>query len=251
MLERFWIKVEKTQTCWNWKGAKNIHGGLVIVNNKHYRPNRLSYEIFKGKIPENKVVLSSCKNILCVNPSHLILTNKTNQNNNKTHCPQGHPYSGVNSEGKRICHTCQAQRMNDRYHNPATGQKQYQLDQQKINKDSVNANTRRWHAKNPDYFKNWEFEHPRSHVMDPPEIQQAKQQARIRDKNTCQKEGCKKTSKEISIHVHHIKLKAEYPELAADVDNLVCLCVTHHAQTHKERGDPYWRWIISNAGAYE
>ena len=34
---RFWAKVEKTEDCWLWKGAKRWDGyGLVVINGKQY-----------------------------------------------------------------------------------------------------------------------------------------------------------------------------------------------------------------------
>lgn len=38
--------------------------------------SRLTYEMFKGKIPDNLVVFHSCKNHSCCNPDHLFVGNR-------------------------------------------------------------------------------------------------------------------------------------------------------------------------------
>ena len=50
---RFWSKVEKTDTCWLWTASKNHNGyGIFDINGKTQRAHRLSYELYKGKIPD-------------------------------------------------------------------------------------------------------------------------------------------------------------------------------------------------------
>lgn len=48
---RFWEKVEKTQGCWNWSGAKTDGYGRVEVDSKMMRAHRYAYQILKGPIP--------------------------------------------------------------------------------------------------------------------------------------------------------------------------------------------------------
>lgn len=81
-LPRFWEKIEKTETCWNWKAHKLKKGyGHFHSKGKEILAHRYSYELHKGKIPENLFVLHSCDNPSCVNPDHLWLgTKKDNRN---------------------------------------------------------------------------------------------------------------------------------------------------------------------------
>lgn len=120
LIDRFNSKIIKTGNCWEWISLKSTNNyGIFRLNNKNYSSHRLSYELYKGKIPEGLVIDHLCKNTLCVNPDHLeAVTQKINlyrgntvtlNHSKKTHCPQGHEYSGKNLylyEGSRYCKTC-------------------------------------------------------------------------------------------------------------------------------------------------
>jgi hypothetical protein len=80
MEERFFAKVNKTETCWLWTGCKRPGGyGQVTINKKAYSTNRISYEMHKGKIPDGLIIRHKCDIPSCVNPDHLeIGTHKDN-----------------------------------------------------------------------------------------------------------------------------------------------------------------------------
>ncbi len=128
---RFWKKVvELPNGCWQWTAAKHDAGyGRFRFAGKMVYAHRWAYETLVGPIPEGLQIDHLCRNPPCVNPSHLEpVTNRENTMRGltpKTHCPQGHPYSGDNLgitkdkyayQGKRrFCRQC-SREADKRYH---------------------------------------------------------------------------------------------------------------------------------------
>ena len=107
-----------------WTGAKNTKGyGNVGIEGKVRSVHRVAYEEIMGPIPAGLELDHLCRNRACYNPEHLEPVTHTENmrrgrvfdyQRNKTHCPQGHLYSGSNlivqyqKKGyiNRVCRTC-------------------------------------------------------------------------------------------------------------------------------------------------
>ena len=75
--KRFWEKVRKTSTCWNWIASKGPDGlGRISAGRRGRAPlvaSRVSWELANGRIPDNHCVIQTCRNTSCVRPEHLRL----------------------------------------------------------------------------------------------------------------------------------------------------------------------------------
>lgn len=71
--ERFWAFVEKTDTCWLWRGMLRGegYGGLRYERKENYA-HRVAWELANGRpVPVGLVVMHSCDNRICCRPEHL------------------------------------------------------------------------------------------------------------------------------------------------------------------------------------
>ena len=114
--DRFWSKVAKTDSCWEWQGSKDRKGyGRIHLKGFPQLAHRVAYELLIGQIPEGLTLDHLCCNPPCVNPAHLEpVTNEENLRrwySNIPACPKGHPYTEANTyrdpkHGHRRCRTC-------------------------------------------------------------------------------------------------------------------------------------------------
>lgn len=123
--EKFWSKVEKTDTCWLWTGPRLPNGyGRLWLNGRLRTVHRLAWELARGPIPDGLVIDHACRVRNCVNPDHMeVVTGGDNTrrgigptaiNARKTHCIRGHEFTPENTywpaKGGRICRACARQR---------------------------------------------------------------------------------------------------------------------------------------------
>lgn len=129
--------VDATSGCWRWTGSLNDSGyGLVYNEGRQRRAHRVTYELYRGAVPEGLWLDHQCHNRdkscvggrkcphrRCVNPDHLEpATNRENavrgraadsvraRNAERTHCKNGHELTPdnvhVNAKGHRGCRAC-------------------------------------------------------------------------------------------------------------------------------------------------
>lgn len=90
----FESKIDKSGSCWIWTGTKNSYGyGIFLLPGEiPVRAHRYAFEFFNDMIiPKDWVVMHTCDNPPCVNPAHLKLGTK-NDNNKDTANKRRHNY---------------------------------------------------------------------------------------------------------------------------------------------------------------
>ncbi|MCD1287337.1 MULTISPECIES: HNH endonuclease signature motif containing protein [unclassified Brevibacterium] len=79
--ELLWSRVDRTDTCWLWTGPLSDQNyGLFNKDRKTWYAHRYFYTRFKGEIPEGLEIDHICWVTNCVNPDHLRLADRTQQN---------------------------------------------------------------------------------------------------------------------------------------------------------------------------
>ena len=70
----FWVKVDKTESCWLWLASKNKSGYGNFRSNTFFKgeilAHRVSFRLAYGRVPIGNV-LHHCDTPACVNPAHL------------------------------------------------------------------------------------------------------------------------------------------------------------------------------------
>jgi hypothetical protein len=72
MEEKFWSKVNKTDSCWLWTGCITQKGyGQVRRKEKTYYTHQYAWILSGNTIPEGHLMRHKCRSRNCCNPEHL------------------------------------------------------------------------------------------------------------------------------------------------------------------------------------
>ena len=125
-VNRFQANVSKLPSgCWEWTAScyQNGYGSFYYAGRK-IKAHRFAYETLVGVIPKGLEIDHLCRNRRCVNPAHMELVTRSENilrgllpgigrayQQNKTYCPNGHPYNEANTYLRidrqgRECRTC-------------------------------------------------------------------------------------------------------------------------------------------------
>ena len=100
---RFWKKVKKGPSCWEWTGSRDRKGyGRIAATLavRNLKAHRISYQLHVGPIPPGLSVLHKCDNPGCVRPDHLFLG--TNADNMQDMISKGRGGLGERNPGARL-----------------------------------------------------------------------------------------------------------------------------------------------------
>lgn len=83
--QRFWQKVRKTESCWEWIGSGNGKGyGRIWVDGRLRYAHRVAWELTNRPVPQDMDLDHRCGNRACVNPAHLRVTTRSQNNQHRT-----------------------------------------------------------------------------------------------------------------------------------------------------------------------
>lgn len=109
--DRFWVKVNKSDGCWEWTAHRHVSGyGMINIDRVPRYAHRVAYEMLRGEIPDGLQLDHLCRNRGCVNPDHLEpVTNRENtlrgrcgevnaaRMRARTRCKSGHEFTADNT----------------------------------------------------------------------------------------------------------------------------------------------------------
>ena len=105
-MERFWKKVDRSPgqgpdgDCWEWMAYRNTDGyGVFWFQGSMVHAHRLAWQLENGEIPDGKCILHRCDTPGCVNPDHLFLGTKAD--NNRDMVEKGRHLAGHREAGRK------------------------------------------------------------------------------------------------------------------------------------------------------
>jgi len=87
LIDRFELKVARTDNCWLWQAAVSNYGyGNFTVHGRTTGAHRVAWEMANGPIPEGMFIDHLCHVKHCVRPDHLRLATRKENGENRKAC---------------------------------------------------------------------------------------------------------------------------------------------------------------------
>ena len=128
--QRFWKFVEKTESCWLWRGYRDKKKGYGMFNveGTPIQSHRVAWTLLIGPLTSKDELHHECPNKACIrpDPKHVVKVLRHDNpdcpsylNRHKSHCKNGHPLSGSNlyerpGRRHRCCRICVNDRQRER-----------------------------------------------------------------------------------------------------------------------------------------
>jgi len=98
--QRFWGKVTKGDSCWEWTASKWDGGyGRFVIEGRSFAAHRVSWILSNGEIEDGKLICHKCDNRGCVRPDHLFMG--THQENIDDCIQKGRARKAVGEKNKK------------------------------------------------------------------------------------------------------------------------------------------------------
>jgi hypothetical protein len=107
--QRFREKVLVQDGCWQWIGGKHSNGyGKILESDRSsslLQAHRVSWAMHHGSIPDGMCVLHKCDNRECVNPDHLWLGTRGDNNTDRHRKGRSKWAKGEESAQAKLSHS--------------------------------------------------------------------------------------------------------------------------------------------------